>query len=678
MDERHAEEVAFISSDQSGGLRFCANCMRINVERIRPPRSFRLHASLEKLRDCRDSCFLCQQVHSEIVKDKLRYHTIRCEGKHERDYEVRIALDNQNPRDGAVCARVYERVSESHELWEDLDYEAYARSHVGGSYFDVIQVSTTEDDQALNMSSWIRQPGKSTQSTVSLKLAQSWISDCIRGRCFGAEGSAEDDKRQESSLMFSYSGDWPARLVRIEDDGCSLKLVAPDQDSTRYVALSYVWGMHVATWKTIEANLHQREKSSTIWSLPRTLQDAVQITRLLGYAFLWVDCLCIVQDRMDDWAVEASKMAAIYNRAEVTIMADASNDSASGIFNLRSVSLMERTPHVRLAASLAEGRPSALYLTRSDELWDLAETSDSPPSKRAWCAQERAASKRVLHFGRSQLFWECAHAKRSEDNIGRPFTSRISDIDVSRRLTDERIWHEAWYVNFVGEDYSGRDLTFSNDKLNAVAGIAAAFHKLRPNRYLAGHWEENLLESLTWQICTRPELSTENLVYRAPSWSWASTNCKVAWAALFGERFVSSAEILASHTDVEPRIPFGEVKGGFIRLRAPTLTGRLIHGQDDAYSFSFEDCFTEPAFMDHVGSPDDKVVACLLGVTVQGYSDYPYPQTAHMLLLQETQGRFRRVGLLRADYGPEPDDFIRDIGELEVKLVAPIEELTII
>jgi hypothetical protein len=66
--------------------------------------------------------------------------------------------------------------------------------------------------------------------------------------------------------------------------------------------------------------------------LPRTIQDAISVTRRLGVRFLWVDALCIVQDSINgqDWIDESSKMASIYGNAYLTIVAEAANDCSQG------------------------------------------------------------------------------------------------------------------------------------------------------------------------------------------------------------------------------------------------------------------------------------------------------------------------------------------------------------
>jgi hypothetical protein len=49
--------------------------------------------------------------------------------------------------------------------------------------------------------------------------------------------------------------------------------------------------------------------------MPQTLQDAVTVTRRLGLQYIWVDCLCIVQDESEDLVTELAKMPDIYGHA---------------------------------------------------------------------------------------------------------------------------------------------------------------------------------------------------------------------------------------------------------------------------------------------------------------------------------------------------------------------------
>jgi len=49
--------------------------------------------------------------------------------------------------------------------------------------------------------------------------------------------------------------------------------------------------------------------------LPPTIRDAVTIARCLGLQYIWIDCLCIIQDDPIDWEIEAAKMGSYYQSA---------------------------------------------------------------------------------------------------------------------------------------------------------------------------------------------------------------------------------------------------------------------------------------------------------------------------------------------------------------------------
>lgn len=67
----------------------------------------------------------------------------------------------------------------------------------------------------------------------------------------------------------------------------------------KYATLSYRWGTSATVTTTrdrFEAHLERIELAS----LPKTLRDAVIVTRDLNVRHLWIDALCIIQD---DWAI---------------------------------------------------------------------------------------------------------------------------------------------------------------------------------------------------------------------------------------------------------------------------------------------------------------------------------------------------------------------------------------
>lgn len=103
----------------------------------------------------------------------------------------------------------------------------------------------------------------------------------------------------------------------------------------------------------------------------------------------------------------------------------------------------------------------------------------------------------------------------------------------SRAKTEELliIWQQ------IVEAYSGRLLTFEQDKLPAIAGIARYFSYANAKKddvYLAGLWKSQLPGSLLWLHWLPADMTAfKPEQYRAPSWSWASLDCQyLKWLQL--------------------------------------------------------------------------------------------------------------------------------------------------
>jgi hypothetical protein len=57
------------------------------------------------------------------------------------------------------------------------------------------------------------------------------------------------------------------------------------------------------------------------------------IARYLEFDYLWIDCLCILQDDREDWNREAARMADVYSNAALTIAASRSPDCDDGFLS---------------------------------------------------------------------------------------------------------------------------------------------------------------------------------------------------------------------------------------------------------------------------------------------------------------------------------------------------------
>lgn len=303
-------------------------------------------------------------------------------------------------------------------------------------------------------------------------------------------------------------------------------------------------------------------------SLPRTLREAVALTVDLGYEHIWIDALCIIQNDPDDWAIEGSKMHWIYQGAALTISAAASKDCAAGLFPDRTSILRSEPVELEIVSrstDAAEAETNKIEVHPPHHAnpshkkaivlqYDMHERL--PPhirardylSKRGWVLQERVLSPALVHFATTDTIWECREHCVSETGDRSSVVDKyfkgvrtindVKDGGSGGRLNlaedSERNWHRRW-LNVV-VNYTERELTYPEDKLAAVAGLA---RYVRDNglesRYLAGHWVDKwFVESLTWYRANRdvvvvapgpegPEgLEGKKPSYIAPSWSWAS------------------------------------------------------------------------------------------------------------------------------------------------------------
>lgn len=119
------------------------------------------------------------------------------------------------------------------------------------------------------------------------KLVKKWMNTCLQ-----SHGACQPQTK----------GFHPTRLV---DVSCSSEerdvfLSESHTPESPYVCLSHCWGSSQLISTT--RNTIKDRKRGIPWSeLSKTFQDAINVTRSLGYLYIWIDSLCIVQDDKNDW-----------------------------------------------------------------------------------------------------------------------------------------------------------------------------------------------------------------------------------------------------------------------------------------------------------------------------------------------------------------------------------------
>lgn len=384
----------------------------------------------------------------------------------------------------------------------------------------------------------------------------------------------------------------PTRLIEIPQEGQECKLhISASGEKGQYVTLSHCWGPGGIKFLLTTANIEQLQGTIHTEILPRSFHDAIIITRRLGFRFLWIDAICIMQDSVEDWAHESSHMAEIYRNGILMISAVAGPDSDYGILRPRDILQSHRFgEHKEFVFQ------TGIHLSGTMD-------EDAPLHHRGWCLQERIMAPRILHFGRKQLTWECVNgywaecrgladipmggeireARASAMPFIWPLASKVLGFP-SPRLEEDRaqVGRLTAFYNCVSV-FTARKLTKRSDKLPAFSGLASAFQTLELGAYLAGLWEKDLAYGLNWRARHQEpdEGQPDSVEYIAPSWSWASlaVHCKVRdvrnyltrgskWEADF-EHFNHTVkpQLLSHHIDLATSDPYGRISAASITLR---------------------------------------------------------------------------------------------------------------
>lgn len=331
----------------------------------------------------------------------------------------------------------------------------------------------------------------------------------------------------------------PTRLLfvgRPRDSGHnpdSVRLVhALEADEQKYVALSHCWGNlsldEKKTYCTTQENIVQRQSGFKISDLPKTFQDAVQVTREIGVQYLWIDSLCIIQygDNGDDWKVQCKKMESVFSGAYCVVAATLAVDSNAG-FLKRDVS----TEYAYVQNKIGE----QFYISTDIDDFD-ADVGQAQLNNRAWVLQEAVLARRTIHFSANQMYWECGEGIYCENltRLKSSFEKTYFTLDPEfpDRLLKSGPGRTIRFLEFLFENYSKRGLTVKTDRCVAVSGLAARIAHALECEGRFGVFQKYLHRNLLWQASG---LGCEPIAYkdrRVPSWSWMANAGGVQFVAI--------------------------------------------------------------------------------------------------------------------------------------------------
>jgi hypothetical protein len=341
------------------------------------------------------------------------------------------------------------------------------------------------------------------------------------------------------------------RLINCEDRS----IVEAGKD-VRWIALSYVWGKSSqAAQPQIDHPSHQ-DGLCLPSRISQTVEDAITVTKRLGYRFLWVDEYCINQRSETHRMDQIQKMDQIYRGADLTIVAAAGQDKHHGLPGVGST--------YRKGSDVVHLKNATIFNIGLDPERDIK--NNSQWFKRAWTLQEGALSKRLLVFTEHQMSFFCHIGSRMEalneiETVRTGLGAQESALSENRLFSFSMYQHDSLdnhpalpHFLDLARTYCLRDLTKASDTLNVFSGIVHHLGQLDSSLYsirglplyqwgqfkdldegkedqsLSWNVAKTLVMALAWEPRT---LSRREDMF--PSWTWAGWTGAIGfWQCIYG------------------------------------------------------------------------------------------------------------------------------------------------
>ncbi|KAI0197247.1 hypothetical protein EV127DRAFT_507503 [Xylaria flabelliformis] len=365
-------------------------------------------------------------------------------------------------------------------------------------------------------------------SREQFALLREWIRLCSETHACILQGQ-EDDKVTRMPIKL------PTRLIEVgeADDNSSVRLVvnppttADDPTKYRYAALSHCWGAvgKDAYSCLLKINRLDFETRIPIERLPKMFQDAITATRGLEIRYLWIDSLCIVQDDDDDWAAESKTMEDVYSLAHVTLAASSAPSSLVGFLERpnRAFAVM---PNPNAKDRDGDGSRSLLYVAEAIDNFQT-HVEDAVLNTRAWVLQERALSRRTIHFTSTQVYWECGQGVHCETLA--QLRNTVSHFLGDHHFPDGALSYfkneRILLIQYLYTRYSELSIKYGTDRPAAIQSLEARLGRTFGSLVAGGVFRKFFERTILWQAhfdgsLARVDYSgAQNGQTAPPSWS---------------------------------------------------------------------------------------------------------------------------------------------------------------
>ncbi|KLU84476.1 hypothetical protein MAPG_03518 [Magnaporthiopsis poae ATCC 64411] len=445
--------------------------------------------------------------------------------------------------------------------------------------------------------------------TSRFDLFRAWLKDC--------DGYCAPKGRFLPTRILDLSDSSLIRLVDGQRDWSQEDLGAaelrpgwlPNGDTRRrpmtagnYVALSHRWrSSDEHNFCTYQCNLAARQAGFPVSDLPKRFQDAVTITRELGLRFLWIDSICIVQphrdatadcvdgcSQSDDWRSECGKMGGYFGSAYLTLAATSAINTALDERILGSGLPPARAP---IPGSLVwVWDPAPLQSGAFDDF--ACDVEDSELNQRGWVLQERALSRRMIHFTSKQAYWECGCGIRCESfvrlrNRTAAFLSDSHFPAVAARQFDQ---NRLYLLRWLFEKYSRCGLTTPTDRSVAIHGLEERLGEVLRPQWRYGVFQLYFHRCLIWHPAGGQRI--KRVDPKVPSWSWMAYTGEITFMNILFEKVSWNLDIQGLFES-----PDNDSPGFALRAQGRELQshgtdeewGQLMVGDEERHPMAGED-----------------------------------------------------------------------------------------
>lgn len=248
------------------------------------------------------------------------------------------------------------------------------------------------------------------------------------------------------SCPYNENSALPTRIVDVglptsRGPYSGIRVVEP-RETGIWVSLSHCWGSR-GHFITTSTNLMARRRFIDFHELPRTFQDAFTVTRRLGFRYLWIDSLCIIQDNHQYWAQEAARMHLYYKNAALTIAVNFAAGDDEGFLHIQrsnepTLAVLPITSpqgqHSSGVISFPRSQPDRVFVRKARE------RIKEPLDTRGWTLQEIILSPRTIHYTSRELRWECQRRVAFESDLN----PRGYDYGYAKKKLPSSIMQHNW------------------------------------------------------------------------------------------------------------------------------------------------------------------------------------------------------------------------------------------